>query len=71
MTGYIRMVMHCFNVFFLSFNTCRSVNQPTLVDYKLQMQMNTHSVIGALIIKEVLQQGRVNELIPPPLKQWY
>ena len=40
-------------------------------DYKLQTQSNTHSVIGALIIKEVVQQGCVNELIPPQLKQWY
>ena len=30
--------------------------------------------IGVLIIKEVVQQGRVNEMIPPPqkkMKQWH
>ena len=49
---------------FFSFSTSQSVNQPTPGDYTLPTQSNTHSVIGALIIKEVVQQGRVNELIP-------
>ena len=45
------------------------MKQPTPGDYKLQIQSNTHAVIGTLIIKEVVQQGRVNDLIPPQMKQ--
>ena len=52
-------------------NIHQSLNEPSPGDYKLQTQLNTHSVIGILIIKEVVQQGRVNEMIPPQMKQWH
>ena len=65
------LVMHCLFIFVFSFDTrCQSVNGPTPGDYKLQNPIE-HTFIDWRIIKEVVQRGRVIELIPPVLKQWY